>query len=221
MNAKLQGNIFGIIDCYSESGNKSKTVSLMTSVEDTTDEMLVDAIRSGSADSEELFIKRFRRGLVIMLQQRTYDKALAEDLTQETLVTVLTRLRKTGIDNPKMLRSFVQQTAKYMLIGWLRKSVNQMETRENFDASVAETSTIEAGEIVNERRKVVRELIDSLKVHRDREILFRNYVNDQTKEGICDALSLQETHFDRVISRARARFRELANHRLADLLEED
>jgi hypothetical protein len=58
-------------------------------------------------------------------------------------------------------------------------------------------------------------------VARDREVLVRFYLDDQDREKICRELGLSEEHFNRVIFRARNRFRELVEHRgfrKADLL---
>jgi len=57
-------------------------------------------------------------------------------------------------------------------------------------------------------------LIEQMKVPRDREILYRFYVRDQGKPLICDALDLSNAHFDRVINRARNRFRALVEQEL-------
>jgi DNA-directed RNA polymerase specialized sigma24 family protein len=44
---------------------------------------------------------------------------------------------------------------------------------------------------------------------RDREILERFYLREESKEDICRSLSLSGLHFNRVIDRARGRFRAL------------
>jgi hypothetical protein len=44
-------------------------------------------------------------------------------------------------------------------------------------------------------------------------LLKRFYLNDQAKEHICQELRLSEEHFNRVIFRARNRFRELLERR--------
>ena len=58
-------------------------------------------------------------------------------------------------------------------------------------------------------RQQVRTLIGEMKVARDREVLYRYYVREQAKVVICEALDLSSAHFDRVINRARNRFRDL------------
>ena len=43
---------------------------------------------------------------------------------------------------------------------------------------------------------------------RDREILRRFYVEEEDKDSICKDLKIDGTHFNRVLFRAKARFRE-------------
>ena len=52
-------------------------------------------------------------------------------------------------------------------------------------------------------------LLNDLKNARDREILFRSFVLDHDKIEICEALELSKENFDRVIYRAKRRFRQI------------
>jgi hypothetical protein len=64
-------------------------------------------------------------------------------------------------------------------------------------------------------------MLEEMPVARDREVLVRFYLDDEDRETICRELRLSEEHFNRVIFRARNRFRELVEHRgfrKADLL---
>jgi DNA-directed RNA polymerase specialized sigma24 family protein len=69
--------------------------------------------------------------------------------------------------------------------------------------------------------EAARRMLGEMPAERDREILVRFYLDDEDKEQICRDLRLSEEHFNRVIFRARNRFRELLEHRgfwKADLL---
>ena len=55
----------------------------------------------------------------------------------------------------------------------------------------------------------MRALLNELGQPRDREILQRFYVQEEDKERICNDLHLDGAHFNRVLFRARERFREL------------
>jgi DNA-directed RNA polymerase specialized sigma subunit len=58
-------------------------------------------------------------------------------------------------------------------------------------------------------RDILRQLSD-----RDREILTRFYLHEETQEEICSGMSLTETQFRLLKSRAKARFGELGKRRL-------
>jgi RNA polymerase sigma-70 factor (ECF subfamily) len=48
---------------------------------------------------------------------------------------------------------------------------------------------------------------------RDRELLVRFYLHDEPKEELCRQYGLSDLHFNRVIFRARERFRDLLQSR--------
>lgn len=171
-------------------------------------EELVRKIREGDPISEELLYKKFFSGLVLMLERRTGDRARAEDLAQDTMVTVLHKLRSEGINHPERLSSYIHQTGKYQFIGWLRKAANKTELIPDYEDRTDDADTVEQGLDKERAREQVRKIISQMKVARDRELLYRFYVRDQSKPVICEALDLTPTHFDRVINRARNRFRD-------------
>ena len=59
----------------------------------------------------------------------------------------------------------------------------------------------------------MRRVLAELKNDRDREILSRYYIADEAKEDICRDLELSDLHFNRVLFRARQRYRELFERR--------
>ena len=63
--------------------------------------------------------------------------------------------------------------------------------------------------LADERANVARKVLAELDSERDRQILFRFYVADETKARICADLGLSSLHFNRVLFRARGRYRAL------------
>ena len=57
--------------------------------------------------------------------------------------------------------------------------------------------------------KLIRELLDSLSVERDREILIRVYIYDQDRAEVREALNMSPHQLDVALSRARARFKKI------------
>ena len=141
------------------------------------DKDIAIGILNGDARCEAELAAKFHQGLVSMLLGRTQNKVHAEDLAQETLLTVIRRLRTRGIDHPEQLTAFIYQTAKFVHLSSLRKHSVSKELsgmEEDYDAGV----NLEEETIRNEMIAKVRHVISEMKIDRDREILLRFYVKD-------------------------------------------
>src|SRR5262249_28050235 len=60
---------------------------------------------------------------------------------------------------------------------------------------------------------VVRRLLRELSSPRDREVLVRFYLKEEERGTLCRSLGLTDLQFNRVIFRARERFRELLQNK--------
>jgi DNA-directed RNA polymerase specialized sigma24 family protein len=60
-----------------------------------------------------------------------------------------------------------------------------------------------------ENADIVRQVLKEMHNERDIQLLFRYYLAEDDKEKICADLGLTTLHFNRVLHRARARYREL------------
>jgi RNA polymerase sigma-70 factor (ECF subfamily) len=65
------------------------------------------------------------------------------------------------------------------------------------------------GMLSTERGAAVSRVLAEMPSDRDRQILFRFYVAEDDKDAICRDLDLSSLHFNRVLFRARERYREL------------
>ncbi|MBV1878981.1 MAG: sigma-70 family RNA polymerase sigma factor [Pseudomonadales bacterium] len=177
-------------------------------IDSETSISLVKAISDGCPETEEQFVNIYRPSILTKLIGMTQDRARAEDITQETLIIVLQKIRNDEIREPKKLTGFVHQTAKYCYFGWLRKLENQIELREQFNDIPSTAANAENFHIDHQREKFLHLSINKMRVTRDREILSRHYIHGQSKPEICAALLLPVNSYDRVICRARLRLRE-------------
>jgi len=59
-------------------------------------------------------------------------------------------------------------------------------------------------------------VIGELDGDRDRELLFRFYIAEEDKERLCEELGLTSLHFNRVLFRARQRYKELYERRVKE-----
>jgi len=170
---------------------------------------IVEHIARGDSAAENVLVQKYQRPLMEMLKYRTQDQVLAEDMLQDTLRIIIERLRGTGIKEPEKLSYFIQSTARNIVIAHFRKE-SCRGTQPNTDiVEQAIGSEKEQLQVVyNEELSIfIRNLLRKLSTPRDREILTRFYVWEQEKLQVCQAMELTVNAFDRVVSRARKRFK--------------
>ena len=72
-------------------------------------------IGAGDSEAEAVLLDRLRPGLeMILIARCSYDRELAADLCQDTLVVVLQRLRRRSMEDPSRLAAFAAQTARQL-----------------------------------------------------------------------------------------------------------
>lgn len=190
---------------------------------DETPEGLVSAIGRGNKQAEATLLEKYYRKVLFILKKRTGDEEQARDICQETFRIILERLRKSPLEEPGKLSSFILGTAINLHIGEMRKAVRR---KTQYDSDLLEDMEDESSSqvdiVARERsRKAVCALLDELQNERDHRILRLYYLEELEKEEVCKELQLSHRHFDKVISRARKRFKELlATRREATLHEE-
>src|SRR5215468_11211998 len=89
---------------------------------------LVPRIQAGDPLAEEEFVKRYRRGLLVIAGVRTRDREAARDLTQEILIAVLKALREGQLREAEKLSAFVHGTARNIINNYLRVKTRRSET---------------------------------------------------------------------------------------------
>ncbi len=181
---------------------------------------LVRRIVSGSPSAEAELVQRFSRAVSFLLRRLARDEIMAEDLYQETFRLVIEKVRGGELREAERLPGFVSSLARNLFLGSARRGGRRQ--RWQADPGAAETAPDPSpGQLASllaaERAALVRRVLDEMKNDRDREILSRYYIAGQAKEDICRALDLSDLHFNRVLFRARQRYRELFEKRQAVL----
>jgi RNA polymerase sigma-70 factor (ECF subfamily) len=173
---------------------------------------LVARISRGAREAEETMARRYGARLLYLLKRRTRDPELALDLLQDTLRIAIERLRSGPLEQPEGLAAYLRGVALNLWIAHQRKNARRGTTADS-DAVEAAADESGAGPFENVSREQVRDavaaLLEELGVPRDREILRRLYLGDEDKDAICAALGVDTIHFNRVLFRAKERFREL------------
>ena len=173
---------------------------------------LVRRIVSGDPAAEAELVRRFSRAVSFLLRRLARDEALVEDLYQETFRLVIEKVRSGELREAERLPGFVSSMARNLFLSSARRGGRRQKWQG--DPEAADTALDPApGQLARllaqERAALVRRVLAELTNDRDREILSRYYIADQDKEAICRDLNLSDLHFNRVLFRARQRYREL------------
>jgi RNA polymerase sigma-70 factor (ECF subfamily) len=188
----------------------------MTSVREPVTESgspadLVRRILAGERRAEDELVDRYSRGVSIIVRRITRDPALAEDICQETFRLVLEKVRRGDVREAEKLSGFICSLARNLAIDYFRQA-SRRETAEDVESSrpLSDPAPDQLSVLLQrEKAHAIRQVLQELKPARDREILFRFYIAEEDKEKICADLALSSLHFNRVLYRARERFREL------------
>lgn len=172
---------------------------------------LVKRIGLGDRRAEEELVRRYQRGLIYLLQRRTRDAQLALDLAQDTFRIAIEKLRQAPIEQVERLGAYLRGTALNLATADVRKHARRGTTTDSdaVDAAADDTAGPFDHVSAEQVQRLVRKLLDELPVPRDREILTKTYLEDQDKNAICEALGVDAAHYNRVLFRAKQRFREL------------
>jgi RNA polymerase sigma-70 factor (ECF subfamily) len=152
----------------------------------------------------------------VIRARHTNGRPEAEDLFQDTFRLGLEKLRQGELREPAKLPGFLAQIARNLAIEHYRKLARR-KTDADSDAvldAVASSESPLAALMARESSALVRRVLQDLANERDREILLRFYIAEEDKDRISADYGLSSLQFNRVLHRARQRYKELLAERL-------
>ncbi|MDX2000223.1 MAG: sigma-70 family RNA polymerase sigma factor [Thermoanaerobaculia bacterium] len=171
---------------------------------------LARRIAAGDHAAEAELVDHFGRGVRVLVRHLTHDGARADDLFQETFRLAIEKIRAAELREPERLAAFLAGLARNLAIADFRRQrahpATELDAVPEPEAAVPDP--LDTALRRDEARRV-RQLLAELEPERDRQVLFRFYLAEEPKERICADLGLSSLHFNRVVHRARERFRQL------------
>jgi RNA polymerase sigma-70 factor (ECF subfamily) len=172
---------------------------------------LVQRIQAGERAAEAQLYARYARAVGMILRSNLRDPSEVEDFLQETFYLALVKIRQGEVRDPERLPQFLASVARNLTIHHFRK-VKRRRTDTDSEGLLLEPSTARSQYERVERRQraeMVHSVLRELRNRRDKELLYRFYIAEEEKGRICEELGLSSLHFNRVLFRARQRFREI------------
>jgi RNA polymerase sigma-70 factor, ECF subfamily len=176
---------------------------------------LVSRIRGRAQGAEEELVERYTRGITLLLEHTCNDRSAAEDLCQETFRIVIEKIRNGDVREPEKLSGFVCHTAKNLAIEYYRLAA-RVESTDFENARQFPQAAHQLDDLLRqEEARLARKVLDGMETLRYREVLYRFYIAEEPKEQICARLQLSALHFNRILYRAKARYRTLYEEAIA------
>jgi RNA polymerase sigma factor (sigma-70 family) len=136
------------------------------------------------------------------------DRDVAQDLLQRTFLQALKKIRTEGLREPSKLGGYLYRTACNLATAYWRGEIARRADVDAQELGELKDDALSLEERVDHEllAKSVRGLMDRLPLARDRELLARFYLREESKESICRTLELSDLQFNQVLWRARQRF---------------
>jgi RNA polymerase sigma-70 factor, ECF subfamily len=176
---------------------------------------LVEKIRAGNPDGMQELYQIFGRGVRIYLCRQLGMQDL-DDKVHDTFLIVVQAIKNGDLREPDRLMGFVRTIARRLVAGHIDQMVHRRRDNVAVESGVAisdKNSTPEQSVIDREKVDIMLEVLREMSA-RDRDVLTRFYLYEQSQELICREMKLSSTQFRLLKSRAKARFAELGRKKL-------
>ena len=177
---------------------------------------LVERIRAGDPSAMEELYAVFVKGVRFYLWRQLGPQDL-DDKVHDVFLIITQSIQKGDLREPDRLMGYVRTIVRRQVAAHIDTAV---QSRRN-QVSIEPGMTVRDRGLDPERMAIDRQSLDlairllsSLPI-RDREVLIRFYLKEQTPEQICSEMDLTDTQFRLTKSRAKARYGELGQRRFA------
>lgn len=176
---------------------------------------LVTRIRDGDPEGMEDLYRLFSGGIRYYLCRQLGAQEL-DDKVHDTFLIVVHAIRRGDLREPERLMGFVRTVVRRQVAAYIDRAVHDRKEQVNLESGVPLADlrrTPEECAIDAQRAELMEQILQAIP-RRDREILTRFYLREQTQEEICEEMKLTETQFRLLKSRAKSRFGALGRRRL-------
>lgn len=177
---------------------------------------LVSQIQSGDDAGMEHLYRLFSRGIRYYLCRQLGPQEL-EDKVHDTFLIVVNAIKRGDLREPERLMGFVRTVVRRQVAAYIEQAVHNRREQADLETGIAVADRKQNPEqeaMVRQKNELMKSALEALS-KRDRDILVRFYLQEQSQEQICREMSLTETQFRLLKSRAKAKFGEIGRKKLA------
>jgi RNA polymerase sigma-70 factor (ECF subfamily) len=177
---------------------------------------VVERVRVGDPSGLEDLYQVFSKGIRFFLFRQLGPQDL-DDKVHDIFLIITESIQRGDLREPERLMGYVRTIVRRQVAAHIdnvvqsRRNCNDVDMRGGLsDRRPNPERTI----IDRQNEQLALRILRSLNP-RDRNVLIRFYLKEQTASQICQEMGLSETQFRLIKSRAKARFGELARRRLS------
>lgn len=193
----------------------AKEQAAKTSLSSIEWSVLVDRIKAGDDAGMEQLYKLFSRGIRYYLCRQLGPQEL-EDKVHDTFLIVVNAIRRGDLREPDRLMGFVRTVVRRQVAAYIEQAVHTRREQADLETGISVADRKQNPEqeaMVRQKAELMKSALSALS-QRDRDILVRFYLREEPQEQICREMSLTETQFRLLKSRAKAKFGEIGRKKL-------
>jgi RNA polymerase sigma-70 factor, ECF subfamily len=177
---------------------------------------VVERIRRGDPSGMEELYRVFSKGVRFFLYRQLGPRDL-DDKLHDVFVIVAQAIQRGDLRDPDRLMGYVRTVMRRQVAGHIENAIQERRNHTDLDGTLVLADhhpDPERGAIARQNDELAKRILQSIG-KRDREVLIRFYLEEQSPELICREMGLTETQFRLIKSRAKARFGELGKRRFS------
>ena len=177
---------------------------------------LVEQVRRGDQAGMEDLYRVFSKGVRFHLYRQLGPQDL-EDKVHDVFVIITQAIQQGDLREPERLMGYVRTIVRRQVAAHIDVAVQTRRNQVDVDCGAMVSDSRPNPEriaIDRQNQSLAMRILQSIP-KRDREVLTRFYLNEETAEHICQEMQLSDTQFRLIKSRAKARFGELGKRRMA------
>jgi RNA polymerase sigma factor (sigma-70 family) len=183
---------------------------------------LVERVRCGEPSALEELYRIFSKGIRFYLCRQVGPQDL-DDKVHDLFLIITQSIQKGDLREPERLMGYVRTIVRRQVAAHIDNVVQARRNQTDMEYGLALSDYRPNPErrVINEQNMALAMRILNSLHKREREVLMRFYLKEQTADQICNEMDLTETQFRLIKSRAKARFGELGKRRLAQRATSD
>jgi RNA polymerase sigma factor (sigma-70 family) len=164
---------------------------------------------------EELY-RVFSKGIRFYLCRQVGPQDL-DDKVHDLFLIITQSIRNGDLREPERLMGYVRTIVRRQVAAHINNVVQARrdQTDLEYGLTLSDVGPNPERRVINEQNLALAMRILNSLHKREREVLMRFYLKEQTADQICCEMDLTETQFRLIKSRAKARFGELGKRRMA------